>query len=234
MQQNKIAILSTRPLDSSLIKEAAEKDIIIDVLSFIETQAIQSTQVQQEIETALLQSAMVVFTSMNAVETVANQTGAALPEWEIYCIGNSTQNLVKKYFGENMIAGTADSASALAGLIVKKGTNQEVIFFCGNQRRDELPDILRSNDIEVNEIVVYETIRVMHTVEKNYYGILFFSPSAVESFFGNNKPEAQTILFAIGNTTANTIKKYSNNKIIISDEPGKENLFRKMMDYFGK
>lgn len=234
MQQNKIAILSTRPLDSSLIKEAAEKDIIIDVLSFIETQTIQSTEVQQEIETALLQSAVVVFTSMNAVEAVANETGAALPEWKIYCIGNTTKKLVAKYFGENMIAGTAGSASALAELIAEDGIDKEVIFFCGDQRRDELPGILRSNDIEVNEIVVYETNRVMHTVEKNYHGILFFSPSAVESFFGNNKPADQTILFAIGSTTANTIKKYSNNKIIISDEPGKENLFRKMMDYFSK
>ncbi|HEX9150948.1 MAG TPA: uroporphyrinogen-III synthase, partial [Flavobacterium sp.] len=85
---------------------------------------------------------------------------------------------------------------------------------------------------EVNEIVVYQTIAVPFKVEKKYHGILFFSPSAVESFFSNNKVTGQTVLFAIGKTTAMALKKYCNNKIITSDEPGKENLVRKMMEYF--
>ena len=235
MPDNEIIILSTRPLPGSLIKEAAERHIAVDVLSFIETEVIQSIEIQQEIEAALLQSGTVIFTSMNAVEAVANEIGAQVPEWNVYCIGNTTQKLVKEYFGEGVIAGTADSAGALAERIIEDGTgSDEVIFFCGDQRRDELPDLLRSHDIEVNEIVVYQTIRAPQKIEKFYYGILFFSPSAVESFFENNKLPEQTILFAIGNTTATAIRRYSNNKIIIADEPGKENLFRKMMEYFGQ
>lgn len=232
MQQNKISILSTRPLDDSLIREAGEMDIEVDVLSFIETETIHTTEVQQEIENALLQSSAVVFTSMNAVEAVANELDGQQPDWKIYSIGTTTSRLVKKYFGEEAIAGIANSATELADLIVDEGEDDEIIFFCGDQRRDELPGILRNNDIDVNEIVVYETIAVPHKVDKQYQGILFFSPSAVESFFSNNKIEASSVLFAIGNTTANTLKKYSNNKIIISDEPGKENLMRKMMEYF--
>src|SRR5258706_9822828 len=46
--------------------------------------------------------------------------------------------------------------------------------------------------------------------EKVYDGILFFSPSGVESFFNTNEVNEQTILFAIGNTTATEIKKYTN------------------------
>lgn len=232
MTQNKIAILSTRPIDSSLIEEANTAGIDIDEISFIETEPIQTIEVQQEIANAMLQSSAVVFTSMNAVEAVANELLDQQPDWRIYSIGNTTKQLVKKYFGEESIAGTADSAAELAELIADEGYDDEVIFFCGDQRRDELPDILRSNDIEVNEIVVYQTIAVPFKVEKKYHGILFFSPSAVESFFSNNKAAEQTILFAIGNTTATTLKKFSNNKIIISDEPGKENLVRKMMEYF--
>lgn len=233
MQQNKISILSTRPLEESLIEEANELNIEIEVLSFIETETIHTTEVQQEIENALLQSSAVVFTSMNAVEAVANELDGQQPDWKIYSIGTTTSRLVKKYFGEEAIAGIADSASELAELIVDEGEDSEVIFFCGDQRRDELPEILKNNDIDVNEIVVYETVAVPHKVDKQYHGILFFSPSAVESFFGNNKIPSSTVLFAIGNTTANTLKKFSTNKIIISDEPGKESLFRKMIEYFG-
>ena len=232
MQQNKIFILSTRPIDALLINEAKHQNIEIDILSFIETVPTRSIEVQQEIENALLKSSAVVFTSMNAVEAVANELDGHQPDWRIYNIGNTTRQLVKKYFGEKAIAGTAESASELAELIVEEDNSDDIFFFCGEQRRDELPDILRSNDIEVNEIVVYQTIQVKHKIEKTYHGILFFSPSAVQSFFSNNKISDQTILFAIGNTTATEIKKYTNNKIITGDEPGKENLVTEMIRYY--
>jgi uroporphyrinogen-III synthase len=180
-----------------------------------------------------LQSSAVVFTSMNAVEAVADNLRGRMPDWKIYCIGTTTGSLVKKHFGPGAIGGTANSALELAALIVNEGEDDEVIFFCGNQRREELPEILKNNHIDVNEIVVYETIPVPHNLRKQYHGILFFSPSAVESFFSNNKAEVSTVLFAIGNTTANAIKKFSNNKVLITEEPGKENLVRNMMEYFG-
>ena len=232
MQQNKIFILSTRPIDAPLINEARHQNIEIDILSFIETVPIRSIEVQQEIENALLKSSAVVFTSMNAVEAVANELDGHQPDWRIYSMGNTTRQLVKKYFGEEAIAGTAESAAELAELIVEEDNSDDIFFFCGEQRRDELPDILRSNDIDVNEIVVYQTIQVKHKIEKTYHGILFFSPSAVQSFFSNNKISDKTILFAIGNTTATEIKKYANNKIITGDEPSKENLVMEMIRYY--
>jgi len=138
---------------------------------------------------------------------------------------------VEKYFGAEHIAGTADSAAALADLITEDRFIDNVIFFCGDQRRDELPRILEQNDIDVNEITVYQTMAIPHRVDKFYNAILFFSPSAVESFFSINKVPSQTILFAIGDTTAGTIKQFSNNKIITSDKPGKENLVQHMIEY---
>lgn len=230
--QNRISILCTRPLNVSLIDEAMQAGIDITELSFIETEPIQSITVQQEIEQALLQTATVVFTSMNAVEAVAFYQEGTKPDWDIYCIGTTTNKLAANYFGTDKITGTANDAASLAELIAEDRFIDEVIFFCGDQRRDELPAILKKHDIEVNEIEVYQTIAVPHTIDKVYHGILFFSPSAVASFFKNNKLPETTILFAIGNTTATEIKKYSSNKIIISDEPGKENLVRKMMEYF--
>jgi len=232
MQQNKITILSTRPLSETLIEEALEQGIEIEVQSFIETEAIQSIEVQQEIEQSLLQSASIVFTSMNAVEAVAEYMNDEMPDWNIYCIGHTTQQLVKKYFGEQSIAGIADNAAGLAELIAEEGYTDEVIFFCGDQRRDELPDILRGNEIEVTEIMVYHTIATPHAISKTYNGILFFSPSAVESFFLKNKLKKETMLFAIGSTTAAAIKKKTTNSIISSDRPGKESLVEKAINYF--
>ena len=230
--QNNLQILCTRPLDEELIKEANRKGIDIDILSFIETEPIESVEVQQEIEAVLNAAATAVFTSMNAVEAVEEHVIDEQPEWIIYCIGNKTKELVKKYFPLSRVAGTADNAAELAELIIEESTAEEIVFFCGDLRRDELPSILKQHDIEVNEIVVYQTMLVPHKVHKEYLGILFFSPSAVESFFIKNKLSTTTILFAIGATTASTIRKYTTNKILIADQPGKENLVEKMIEYF--
>lgn len=232
MQENKVQILCTRPVSDELIQEAFKNDIIVDVIPFIETEPIETVEVQQEIEQAYMQTATVVFTSMNAVEAVAAHAEDQEPEWNIYCIGNTTKELVTEYFGEERIFGTAASAAELAELIVEEAPDDEVIFFCGNQRRDELPDILRSNDIEVTEIMVYHTIPVPRKISKEYNGILFFSPSAADSFFRLNKLAEKTILFTIGNTTANAVRKYSNNKIIISKVPDKEHLLEETINYF--
>ena len=232
MQENKVQILCTRPVAEELVEEAGKNNINVDVISFIETEPIDSIEVQQEIEQAYLLSAAVVFTSMNAVEAVAAQADEQEPAWNIYCMGHATKQLVIEYFGEERIVGTGDSATDLAELIIEEGVDDEVIFFCGDQRRDELPDLLRSNSIDVNEIVVYHTVPVPQKVAKSYHGILLFSPSAVDSFFKLNKVAGQTIFFAIGNTTANTIKKYTNNKIIISKKPEKEQMMIEVINYF--
>ena len=230
--QNNISILCTRPLSKALVEQAQQQGIIIDEIAFIATAAIQTIEVQQEIEQVATQITTVVFTSMNAVEAVAGYLHGQPVNWRIYCMGTTTNQLVKKYFGEQQLAGIANRAAELAELIAANILVDELTFFCGDQRRDDLPEILSSYTIDVTEIVVYQTIAVNHVVNKIYNGILFFSPSAAESFFSKNKLPAATVLFAIGSTTANEIKKYSTNKIITSSEPGKENLVAKMMEYF--
>jgi uroporphyrinogen-III synthase len=79
---------------------------------------------------------------------------------------------------------------------------------------------------------VYHTIIAAHKISKDYDGILFYSPSAVESFFLVNTINENAVLFAIGYTTSNALKKFIKNKIIIAEQPGKEALVKKMVEYF--
>lgn len=229
MPQNKITILSTRSLDDELIREAETKDILIDVLPFIKTELVSSTDTQNKIENILAIAATIVFTSVNAVEAVSQKIKDQKPK--IFCIGHATKASVEKYFGEGSIAGFADNARELAEAIINEKIS-EVIFFCSDHRRDELPDLLKKNNVEVKEFVVYRTISIPKKIEKNYDGILFFSPSAVKSFFQNNQADDQTVLFAIGNTTANEIKEFSKNKIVVSDTPEKKILLEKAINFF--
>ena len=95
-----------------------------------------------------------------------------------------------------------------------------------------MPQLLKAHQIGLEEMVVYETIVTPHEITKTYDAILFFSPSAVDSFFSVNKASENTILFAIGNTTAKTISNYSNNTVVKADTPEKDNLVKKAVNHF--
>jgi uroporphyrinogen-III synthase len=235
MENKIVRILSTRPVEESLIEKAAGKGIAVDVLSFIDTVPLEDMNVVGKISQYAQQNCIIIFTSMNAVDSVIHQLNNAKPVWKIFCMGNTTKQLVKDFFGDDHIIATASSATALAGEITnwKKSENDDlpVIFFCGDQRRDELPGKLRQEGIAIEEIITYKTIETTHQVTAAYSGILFFSPSAVHSFFKTNKSGTGTVLFAIGETTANTISMYSNNKIVIGDTPAKDELLKKAIDW---
>ena len=137
------------------------------------------------------------------------------------------------FFGGESIIATADDANHLADAIIEKGV-KEIVFFCGTDRRNELPEKLKAANIKVNEIVVYRTVLTAKNISKHYDGIMFFSPSAVRSFFSANKVSDDAVVFAIGNTTADTVKQFVQNKIIVADRPGKEALVEQMIAYFRK
>lgn len=229
--QPKTHILSTRPLKESTIQHAAAIDIVLDTHSFIQTTPINTQEVAQQVQAFARQDTTVVFTSMNAVDAVIALLNDERPFWEIYCIGDTTGNLVSEYFGSSAIAGTANNALALAAVMLLDGI-KEAVFFCGDQRRAELPDTLKTGNVALHEVVVYHTIYTPQAIEKKYDGILFFSPSAVESFFAVNTIDDNTILFAIGNTTGDTIKNFSNNRVITGVIPGKEALAKQAIEHF--
>ena len=72
-----IQILSTRPLSPELIIGAGEKGISIDVIPFIRTESVEDVTLRQRVEVLGRQKLVAVFTSTNAVEVVAEWTGAA-------------------------------------------------------------------------------------------------------------------------------------------------------------
>jgi uroporphyrinogen-III synthase len=235
MNDKEILILSTRPLDGALIEKAAFQNIIIDTISFIDVKKMITAEVAKRIEALSHERATVVFTSMNAVEIVVETVpvNPLMPDWKIYCIGGATFTLVKKYWPYDKIAFTAKDATELAKQIVADKA-EKVAFFCGNKRREELPGLLNEQNIPVEELVVYETIETAQNIDRTYSGILFFSPSAVNSFFSRNRAAKHTIFFAIGNTTAKAIKQFSTNSIIVSDFPAKDQLVDKAIKYFSE
>jgi uroporphyrinogen-III synthase len=234
MLQNRINILCTRNIDKAFIQDASARNIALDVIPFIKTEPALTSEILKEVQKKLIQTEAVIFTSSNAVEalmTGLDTQSGNLFDRTVFCIGYATKRSVVKYFGEKSIVAVADNAKELAK-VVRDANVKNVIFFCGDQRRDELPALLREDNIKIKEIVVYRTITTPKKIENKYDGIFFFSPSAVNSFFENNILDDQTVLFAIGSTTADEIKNLSKNKVVVSDVPDKKSLMDKAVSYF--
>ena len=209
-------LLSTATIPDGLIEEAADHNFVLEVIPFIDIEFL-------DMEILIPKTA--VFTSVNAVRPSMYRT---FPDVRIYCISGATYAAVVASFGEKSVVGTADSASELAALIGTReaGHLEEIVFFCGDHRRQELPSL------GLTEKVVYRTILTPKKLERTYDGLAFFSPSAVESFFSVNSIADHVPLFSIGKTTESAIRSACSNPVITAGKPDKAVLIRDMIDYF--
>jgi uroporphyrinogen-III synthase len=231
--ENKIRLLSTAVLPAYTIQVVAEMGVSIVALPFIEITHIKNDTLHQTIGHLLNQHINTVFTSAQAVISVVSYITGQQPAWHIFCIGNETLKKVNELMPDATVIGAANSAIDIANVIIDNRIN-DIYFFCGDIRLDNLPKALQEAKIKLNEIVVYNTAEVHHKVDGYYDGILFYSPSGVKSFFSNNTVHCDTVLFAIGSTTAATIKTFSNNTIVAGDKPSKERMAIDAAAYFTK
>lgn len=170
-----------------------------------------------------------IFTSQNAVESVLiNKKIAEIKTKKCFCVGEKTKALLEENGFE--VIEHSDYAAELASIICNQYSKNSFTFFCGNIRRDFLPDALRLVQIELDEIEVYETILTTHKITFIPDGIMFFSPSGVQSFLQENKIEDENC-FCIGNTTAEALKYVTPNRII-ANQPNVESTIMKCIEYY--
>ena len=219
MVENKIKILSTRALNSELLNKTGLQDMDVEADAFIKIIPDVSQETAAFIQSMALQPAAVIFTSVNAVNAVTARLTVA-PPWKIFSIGGATKDALQHFFDASSIVASAKNATLLSEKIIAYGSIKEVVFFCGNRRMNHLPEKLDDAGITVKELHVYQTVETPVATTKEYEGILFFSPSAVESFFSINTIPVHTILFSIGESTTAAIESYCSNKVITSKWPG--------------
>jgi len=158
-----------------------------------------------------------IFTSQNAVNAVIKKSIAPKA---CFCVGDKTKQLLESHGFQVMMV--ASSAEKLASIVTTNYNSNTFLFFCGNKRRNELPLLLKKNNVRYVELLVYATTLNEKKFEQEFDSILFFSPSGVQSFFNQNKiKDSQAI--CIGETTAEEAKKYTD-KIIVATRPTIENV----------
>lgn len=229
MRANTFHILSTKELSHDLIEQAADKGIQIDCIPFIQVKPIVSDVVRDKVLPISGKEIAVVFTSFHGAHAVSG-LNVDCTHWQIYCLSGATKKAVEECFPKATIKATAENATTLAHKIIEDKT-QEVYFFCGNARREELPKLLHTNKVAVHEVNVYQTHITSTELHKTYDGIVFFSPSGVESFLLENKIPENAVLIAIGQTTAASLTQFPQ-KLIIGEKPDPKLLIQKIISHF--
>lgn len=214
-------ILSTKKLSNSVCQKLKDTGLNVIEKNFIKTKKI-------DFQIVLLNE-FVIFTSKKAVKSILKSDYLnKIKLKKIFCVGQKTKQFLEK--NNFIVQERADYAKDLGLLIKEKHQNNSFTFFSGNLRKDTLPCILDESNIKWNEIVVYETTLKPKKIEKQIDGILFFSPSAVESYLIHNKLEKKTC-FCIGNTTAKALEHKTKN-IKIASQPSVENVIDEVIKYY--
>lgn len=213
------SILSTKKLSNS------QKQLFLNSgLSLVEYDAIFISPTNAQLPSKEIEN--VIFTSKNSVNAVLGKIRFK----NCFCVGEKTAELLSD--NGFHIQEVADYGKDLANIIAKKYASETFTFFCGNKRMDEIPGRLQQENIKFQEIQVYNTSLNLQAFSQNFDGILFFSPSAVQSFTEKNTLSGITA-FCIGNTTALEAQKHTNN-IIIATKPSIENVIVQVVKYFKK
>ncbi|OBX24847.1 hydroxymethylbilane synthase [Gelidibacter algens] len=195
----KIHVFSTKNL--SEMQRQRFKNINVESTDFLKISL-------NRIPKPILKSAIdnVIITSQNAVDAIT----AIVPKEElqfknIYCVGRRTKKLIESKIGK--VKHSENYAKSLAEYLVEFIDGTEVTHFCSDIRLDELSQTLEKNHIKVNEVEAYKTILDSEKIDSSVEGIMFYSPSTVDSYLKNNSPNDK-VAYCIGETTATEAKKY--------------------------
>ncbi|WP_395077727.1 uroporphyrinogen-III synthase [Flavobacterium sp.] len=217
------SILSTKTLSSE------QRQVFIDAdIDILEEDFIQIENNNFELKNI---NQNLIFSSQNAVLSLMEQL-----DWEklktkpVFCVGIKTKELLEQ---NGFLADVyMDYASELAEIITLIYSKESFTFFSGNLRKETLPKALKDAKIKFNEIEVYQTKLAPFKIskEEKFDGILFFSPSGVESYLIDNKIKTETC-FCIGETTATALHKITKN-IIIAENPTIEDVIESCIEKY--
>ena len=215
-----ITLLSTKSLTETQRQLLAEAGLLVVEHEFIRVEflLVPTSEWQQNL----------LFTSQQAVKSVVGQKTIAHPEnHTVFCVGEKTKAALEE--AGFTVKATFESATTLANYLIDSEVNH-FDFFCGNRRLDTLPSRLIQKGKNLREITVYSTENQAQKIETPIEGVLFFSPSGVESFLEKNTLETQPC-FCIGSTTAATLHRITQN-VHIAPTPTVEATLQLSIDYF--
>ena len=221
---SQISILSTKTLS------VEQRQVFLDAnFDLLEQDFIEIKNIFFELDKI---NTNLIFSSQNAVLSLLEHNGwEVLKSKPVFCVGIKTKELLED--NGFKVDVYMDYASELAEIITLIYNKESFTFLSGNLRRETLPEALKRAGITFNEIEVYETKLAPFKIsaQENFDGIMFFSPSAVESYLTNNNIKNE-VCFCIGTTTASALETKKIKNIVIAETPSIEDVIEEVIEYY--
>ena len=221
MNDSSIKILSTKKLMSN------QRQFLLNAgFSLVEADFISIDFIKTDLKVT---NDFLLFTSQNAVNSLlSNENFEDLKEKKCFCVGKKTKVLLDQNGFQVLQA--FDYVEELTPFLITNYSQNSFTFFSGNLRQDTLPVALQKEGIIFEEKQVYTTSLTPKKINSQVDGILFFSPSAVQSYLIENNLSNE-ICFCIGTTTAKEVEK-TTKKAVIANQPTVENVIIQSINYF--
>jgi len=221
-----IRLFSTRLLRPDTLAAIARLNWAVQAHAFIATYGLLDSRGVEKILSLLGKGrhfTWPLFTSVNAVKwlkTAFDEAGYIFPPaTSVLCVGSITAQQVRQQLKAIPLVVAPHAMALVKKLPLYLGDGAAICYLCGTGRLEVLPLGLQSAGYKLTEINVYTTRYTPQEFNAPFDFVLFFSPSAVESYFQLNAMPAHALAVCIGHTTEAALRKYGVNEVIVSPKP---------------
>jgi uroporphyrinogen-III synthase len=222
-----VHIVSTRTLASKSVRKLIDFGWRLSVHDFITKRFVIPENLSGESI-----GKNVVLTSQTGVEAflqLISQLQLDKFAYSVFCIDQATLKSAKD--AGLHVKASAPHAVALAAEIRARKEIKEVTHLCSNRRRGELSEKLKSSGVTVLDVVAYQTDLTPVRIESSYDAVVFFSPSAIDSFLSLN-PFVDVPCFCIGKTTESHARKMNYTDTFVPETSREEALIDLLIHHF--
>lgn len=151
-----------------------------------------------------------IFTSKNAIYSL-DSFNKDWKKLDSYAIAPKTANVIEKMGGKVVFTGITSHGDEFAQELITLLKNKKVLYIKALKTVSNLVEILKENDILVDELVTYQTSCKKSNISLEDNSIFIFtSPSSVECFFTQYSWKNNYKAIVIGKTTAKYLPKEVN------------------------
>ena len=155
----------------------------------------------------LLKYDALIFTSKNAVYSLDsfNEDWKKIPS---FVIAPKTAQVIEKLGGKIAFTGITSHGNEFAQELIEFLKNKKVLYIKSSKTVSNLVEILKKNEVLLDELVAYQTTcKKSNVLLEDNSIFIFTSPSSVECFFKQYTWKNSYKAIVIGKTTANYLPK---------------------------
>ncbi|HEX5576637.1 MAG TPA: uroporphyrinogen-III synthase [Gemmatimonadales bacterium] len=191
----------------------------------------------------------IAFTSPRAGKAVTDRVRARGIPWPqnpgptVWAAGQATAASLEEWLGSAHLPEGAEqesdgAAAQLARAMVAARVTGPVLFPCGDRRRDELPSVLGTAGIRVDEVVCYRTVLAQPSEARAAASegalLVVASPSVIELLARVCPPGERPDLVAVGPTTAARARDAGWLPAAVADQPTADGVLEAITDLLAR